>query len=81
MKRNSKKINNYFTKGEKNQKTKEKKIFHFNFTSLKNNQILIAGKHSILSALNNKSRTLHYLITTYTNVSKWKDEINKFKLN
>ena len=33
-----------------------------------------------MSALNNKNRKLHYLITTDTNVSKWKDEINKFKL-
>ena len=80
MKRNSKKINNHFTKVEKNKKTKEKKIFHFNYTSLKNNQIPIAGRHSILSALNNKNRKLHYLITNDTNVSKWKDEINKFKL-
>ena len=80
MKRNSKKNNNYFTKVEKNKKTKEKKNFHFNYTLLKNNQIPIAGRHSILSALNNKNRKLHYLITTNTNVSKWKDEINKFKL-
>ena len=43
--------------------TKEKEIFHFNNTSLKNNQIPIAGRHSILSALNNKNRKLHYLIT------------------
>ena len=80
MKRNSKKINNFFKKSEKNQKTIEKKNFHYNYTSLKNNQIPIAGRHSILSALNNKNRKLHYLITTNTNFSKWKDEINKFKL-
>ena len=80
MKRNSKKINNYFTKTEKNQKTKEKKIDKLNYNLLKNNQIPIAGRHSILSALKNKNRKLHYLITTNTNVSKWKDEINKFKL-
>ena len=80
MKRNSKKFNNHFTKVEKNKKTKEKKNFHFNYTLLKNNQIPIAGRHSILSALNNKNRKLHYLITTNTNVSKWKDDINKFKL-
>ena len=80
MKRNSKKINNHFTKAEKNKTTKEKKNFLFNYTLLKNNQIPIAGRHSILSALKNKNRKLHYLITTNTNVSKWKDEINKFKL-
>ena len=80
MKRNSKKFNNHFTKAEKNMATKEKKFFHFNYTSSKNNQIPIVGLHSILSALNNKNRKLHYLITTNINVSKWKDEINKFKL-
>ncbi len=80
MKRNSKKINNFLKKSEKNQKTKEKKNFHFNYTLLNNNQIPIAGRHSILSALNNKNRKLHYLITTITNVSKWKDEIYRFKL-
>ena len=80
MKRNSKKINNHFTKVEKNKKTKEKKIFHFNYTLLKNNQIPIAGKHSILSALKNKNRKLHYLITTNTNFLKWKTEIDKLKL-
>ena len=79
MKRNSKKNNNYFINDETNRKTKEKKIFQ-NYNSLKTNQIIITGKHSILSALNNKNRKLHYLITTNTNVSKWKDEINKFKL-
>ena len=80
MKKNSKKINNHFIKAEKNKTTKEKKISHFNHTLFKKNQIPIAGRHSILSALNNKNRKLHYLITTNTNVSKWKDDINKFKL-
>ncbi len=80
MKRNSKKFDNHFAKAEKNKTNREKKFFHFNYTSLKNNQIPIVGKHSILSAFNNKNRKLHYLITTNTNVSNWKDEINKFKL-
>ena len=79
MKRNSKKKINYFTNDEINKQTKEKKFFQ-NYSLLKTNQIPIAGKHSILSALNNKNRKLHYLITTNTNVSKWKDDINKFKL-
>ena len=60
-------------------KTKEKKIFQ-NYNLLKNNKIPIAGKHSILSALNNKNRKLHYLITNDKNFSKWKEEINKLKL-
>ena len=46
----------------------------------KNNQIPIAGRHSILSALNNKNRKLHYLITTNNNLSKWNDELNKLQL-
>ena len=79
MKRNSKKHNNYFSNVEKNQRTKEKKN-QLKYNLLKTNQIPIAGKHSILSALNNKNRKLHYLITTDTNLSKWKDEINKIKL-
>ena len=78
MKRNSKKNNNYFANAETSQKTKKK--FKINNSLLKTNQIPIAGIHSIFSALNNKNRKLHYLITTNTNLSKWKDEINKLKL-
>ena len=81
MKINSKKYKNYFVNVEKNQKTIENKNFQFDYNLLKTNQIPIAGKHPILSALNNKKRKLHYLITTNTNFSKWKDEINKLKLN
>ena len=80
MKRNSKKHNNYFVSVETKQKIKEKRNYRFNYSLLKNNQIPIAGRHSILSALNNKNRKLYYLITTDTNLSKWKDEINKLKL-
>ncbi len=78
MKRNSKK-KNYFINDETNKKTKEKKNFQNN-SSLKTNQIPIAGKHSILSALSNKNRKLHYLITNDTNFSKWKEEISKLNL-
>ena len=78
MKRHSKK-KNYFINDETNKKTKEKKIFQ-NYSLLKTNQIPISGKHSILSALNNKNRKLHYLITNDTNFLKWKEEINKLKL-
>ena len=80
MKKNSKKHNNYFDNVETKQRTKEKKNFQFKYNLLKTNKIPIAGKHSILSAINNKNRKLHYLITTDTNLSKWKDEINKIKL-
>ena len=40
---------------EKNQKTIENKNFKFEYNLLKTNQIPIAGKHSILSALNKKT--------------------------
>ena len=79
MKRNSKKNNNYFSHDDINKKTREKKNFQ-NYSLLKPNQIPIAGKHSILSALNNRNRKLHYLITNETNFSKWKKEINRLKL-
>ena len=47
---------------------------------LKIKQIPLAGKHAILSALNNKNRKLHCLITTDENYLKWEDEIHKLKL-
>lgn len=78
MKKNPKKNNNYFANSKTGQKTNKK--FKLNDILLKTNQIPIAGIHSILSALNNKNRKLHYLITTNTYLSKWKDEINKLKL-
>ena len=78
MKRNSKKNNNYFSHDDINKKTRERNFQ--NYSLLKPNQIPIAGKHSILSALNNKNRKLHYLITNDTNFSKWKEEINRLKL-
>ena len=81
MKRNSKKYNTYFSSVETNQKPKEKKFFQYNNGLSKTNQLLIAGRHSILSALNNKNRKLNHLVTTNSNFSKWKDEINKLKLN
>ena len=77
MKRNSKKHNNYFPNVETSQKTKN---FKFSNSFLKNNQIPITGIHSISSALNNKNRKLHYLITTNNNLPKWKDKIKKLKL-
>ena len=78
MKRNSKKNDNNFANNEKRQKTKQ--FSKPNNSLLKTNQIPIAGVHSVFSALNNKNRKLNYLITTNTNLSKWKEEINKLKL-
>ena len=81
MKRNSRKHNNYFAHVQKDQKSKEKNIFQFNNSLLKNKQLPLAGRHSILSALKNKKRKFHYLITTNANYPKWKHEIDKLKLN
>ncbi len=62
------------------QTKKLKKKKHLSNSLLQTNQIPLVGKHSIISALNNKNRKLHYLITTNTNFSKWKKEINKLNL-
>ena len=78
MNKNLKKRNNSFGNIKANQKTK-KKIQPIK-SLLKIKQILLTGRHAILSALNNKNRKLHYLITTANNHSKWKEEIGKLKL-
>ena len=78
MKRNTQKKNSHFANAETGKKAKKK--FKINNGLLKTNQIPIAGTHSIFSALKNKNRKFHYLITTNTNLPKWKDEINKLKL-
>ena len=80
MKRNSKKDNQYFGNVEKNRKAKLKLKIKSDKSLIKINQIPLVGKHSILSALKNKNRKLHYLITTNTNFLKWKTEIDKLKL-
>ena len=78
MKRNTQKKNSHFANAETGKKAKKK--FKINNGLLKTNQIPIAGTHSIFSALKNKNRKFHYLITTNTNLPKWKDEINKLRL-
>ena len=80
MKKNLKKRNIYFSNIETNQNNKEKKFFHSNDSCLKINQIPLTGRHSILSALNNKNRKLHYLITSKTHFLTWEKEISKLKL-
>ena len=80
MRQNSKKHNKHNIKFETNQKTKVKINFQLNSIFLKINQIPIAGKHAILSALNNKKRKLYYLTTTKENFSKWSEEVRKLKL-
>ena len=78
MKRNTQKKNSHFANAETGKKAKKK--FKINNGLLKTNRIPIAGTHSIFSALKNKNRKFHYLITTNTNLPKWKDEINKLRL-
>ena len=80
MKQNSKNQNRYNAHVETNKIVKRKTRLYSNSNILKTNQIPLAGKHSILSALKNKSRKLHYLITTNENFSKWTEEISKLKL-
>ena len=58
----------------------EKKVFQSKNGLLKNNQILLVGNHAVLSALQNKNRKLHYLMTVSENHSKWGEKINKLKL-
>ena len=69
MKKNLKKRKKQFYNIETNQKIKEKK-FQPVKNLLKIKQIPLTGRHTILSALNNKNRKLHYLITTIENYSK-----------
>ena len=80
MKKSSKKRNIYFSNIETNQNNKEKKIFQSNDSYLKINQIPLSGRHPILSALNNKNRKLHYLITSKAHYLTWEKEISKLKL-
>ena len=80
MKKKLKRNNKYFSNIETNQNNKEKKKIQPVKILLKINQILLTGRHAILSALNNKNRKLHYLITTIENYSKWGEEITKLKL-
>ena len=79
MKKNLKKRNRKLYSIETNKNIKKKKNQHIkNLVKIK--QIPLAGKHAILSALNNKNRKLHCLITTDENYLKWEDEIHKLKL-
>ena len=80
MKKKLKRNNKYFSNIETNQNNKEKKKIQPVKILLKINQIPLTGRHAILSALNNKNRKLHYLITTIENYSKWGEEITKLKL-
>jgi len=80
MKKNLKKRNRHLLNINTNQNIKEKKIFQPVKNLLKIKQVLLAGRHVILSALNNKNRKLHCLITTNENYPKWEEQIRKLKL-
>ena len=80
MKKKIKKRNNSFANNEANQNTKEKKKNQPIKSLSKIKQIPLTGRHAILSALNNKNRKLHYLITTAENHLRWEEEISKLKL-
>ena len=81
MKKNLKKKDyKFFPSRDTKQRIKEKVNFESKNIFFKNNLIPLAGKHSILSAIQNKNRKLHYLITTKENYSAWFEEISKLKL-
>jgi len=48
---------------------------------LENNQIILSGKHSILSALKNKNRKLYYLLLTEESSLFWKEQIKVLNLS
>ena len=52
-----------------------------NKLKLQTNQIILSGKHSILSALKNKNRKLYYLILTEESSIFWKEQIQVLNLS
>lgn len=48
---------------------------------LETNQIILSGKHSILSALKNKNRKLYYLLLTEESSLFWKEQIKVLNLS
>ena len=48
---------------------------------LETNQIILSGRHSILSALNNKNRKLYYLLLTKESSLFWKEQIKVLNLS
>ena len=79
-----------FTRSKKNEKIlfsknknviKEgKNIILKNNLNLKSNQLVLYGNHAVLSALQNKQRKLHYLISTKENYMQWEKSIKDFGL-
>jgi len=52
-----------------------------NKLKLETNQIILSGRHSILSALNNKNRKLYYLLLTEESSLFWKEQIKVLNLS
>ena len=52
-----------------------------NRLKLETNQIILSGKHSILSALKNKKRKLYYLLLTEESSLFWKEQIKVLNLS
>ena len=49
--------------------------------NLKPNQIVLSGKHSILSAIKNRDRKLHYLVLTQESALFWQEQLQNLNLN
>ena len=79
-----------FTRSKKNEKfpffknkdviKESKNIILKNNLNLKPNQLVLYGNHAVLSALQNKQRKLHYLISTKENYMQWEKSIKDFGL-
>lgn len=52
-----------------------------NKLKLESNQIILSGRHSILSALKNKNRKLYYLLLTEESSLFWKEQIKVLNLS
>jgi len=74
-------------KNEKNRLLKKKYISNesteenvTNMINLKSNQIILSGKHSAISALQNKKRKIFYLISTQDHSKIWKKNLEDLGL-
>ena len=65
----------------KNRKSKRVENNSSKKLKLQTNQIILSGKHSILSALKNKNRKLYYLLITEESSLFWREQIKVLNLN
>ena len=82
MKQNNKRLkknekNPFFKKYISNESTEQK---FKNMINLKSNQIILSGKHTALSALQNKQRKIFYLMSTQDHSKIWKKNIEDLSL-